>query len=80
MSLALYPSRVRSNEVLDRIGGPGPALSPARIRREKAFMKHEHTTVIDTRVAQGVQRLKHRLIGRVALHEANIALRRSKGK
>jgi hypothetical protein len=69
-----------SSEVLDRIGGPRPALSPAWIRREKTFMKHEYITVIDTRVVQGVERLKHRLIGRVALNEANIALRCSKGK
>jgi hypothetical protein len=43
-------------------------------------MEHEYITVIDTRVIQGVERLKHRLIGRVALNEANIALRCSKGK
>lgn len=43
-------------------------------------MKHEDITVIDTRVVQGVERLKYRLIGRVALNEADIVLRCSKGK
>jgi hypothetical protein len=67
-------------EVLDRIGGARTALSPAWIRREKTFMKHEDITVIDTRVVQGVERLKHRLIGRMALYEADVVLRCSKGK